>query len=82
MKDGLERQPFSLPLTTVCPYSYSLEGLAGGQGELRGPTMQGPQILEPSTMPRQDSDDRGSLVSLTEEQEEMEENSRRYDPVR
>lgn len=44
--------------------------------------MQGPRILEPSIMPRQDSLDRGSLVSLTEEQEELVENSRMLDPVR
>ncbi|XP_038557888.1 A-kinase anchor protein 13 isoform X5 [Micropterus salmoides] len=69
--------------------SYSLEGLSGGQEELRGPTAQGPQILEPSRMPRHDSDDRGSLVSLTEEQEELGEHgrlhdlkSRRYRPLR
>ncbi|KAI3377652.1 hypothetical protein L3Q82_008812, partial [Scortum barcoo] len=69
--------------------SYSLEGLSGGQEELRGPTAQGPRILEPSRMPRHDSDDRGSLVSLTEEQEELGEHgrlhdlkSRRYRPLR
>ncbi|KAM6942735.1 A-kinase anchor protein 13 [Xenentodon cancila] len=60
--------------------SYSLEGLTGGQEELRASTTQGPRILEPSRMPRQDSDDRGSLVSLTEEQEELEEHSRLHDP--
>uniref|UniRef100_A0A8P4KFL0 Si:dkey-172h23.2 n=1 Tax=Dicentrarchus labrax TaxID=13489 RepID=A0A8P4KFL0_DICLA len=59
--------------------SYSLEGLSGGQEELRGPTIQGPRILEPSRMPRHDSDDRGSLVSLTEEQEELGEHSRLHD---
>lgn len=66
--------------------SYSLEGLTGVQEELRGgPVMQGPRILEP----RQDSLDRGSLVSLTEEQEDPVENhrmhdlkSRRYRPLR
>ncbi|XP_029943920.1 A-kinase anchor protein 13 isoform X2 [Salarias fasciatus] len=70
--------------------SYSLEGLSGGQEELRGPATQGPRILEPSRMPRQDSDDRGSLVSLTEEQEDHSEHhrlhdlqkSRRYRPLR
>ncbi|XP_062275977.1 LOW QUALITY PROTEIN: A-kinase anchor protein 13 [Scomber scombrus] len=69
--------------------SYSLEGLSGGQEELRRPTTQGPRILEPLRMLRHDSDDRGSLVSLTEEQEEMEEHSRldnqksrRYRPLR
>ncbi|XP_060924029.1 A-kinase anchor protein 13 isoform X7 [Limanda limanda] len=56
--------------------SYSLEGLSGVQEELRGPTPQGPRILEPFRMPRQDSDDRGSLVSLTEEQEELGEHER------
>ncbi|XP_041814727.1 A-kinase anchor protein 13 isoform X2 [Chelmon rostratus] len=60
--------------------SYSLEGLSGGQEELRGPTTQGPRILEPLRMPRHDSDDRGSLVSLTEEQEELGEQSRLHDP--
>ncbi|KAG7242616.1 hypothetical protein INR49_020329, partial [Caranx melampygus] len=73
-----------------CPYySYSLEGLSGGPEELRGRTVQGPRILEPLRMPRQDSDDRGSLVSLTEEQEELGEHgrlhdlkSRRYRPLR
>lgn len=73
---------FSSPLIAVCPYSYSLEGLTGVQEELRGPIMQGPRILEPSIMPRQDSLDRGSLVSLTEEQEELVENSRMLDLVR
>lgn len=33
-------------------------------------------------MPRNDSDERGSLVSLTEEQEEIGEDNRRHDPVR
>ena len=67
---------------SVCPGSYSLEGLTGGPEELRGPATQGPCILEPSSrMPRQDSDDRGSLVSLTEEQEEREEHSGLHDPV-
>ncbi|XP_040907606.1 A-kinase anchor protein 13 isoform X2 [Toxotes jaculatrix] len=60
--------------------SYSLEGLSGGQEELRGPTSQGPRILEPLRMPRHDSDDRGSLVSLTEEQEERGEHGRLHDP--
>ncbi|XP_078017755.1 A-kinase anchor protein 13-like isoform X1 [Epinephelus lanceolatus] len=60
--------------------SYSLEGLSGVQEELRGPTAQGPRILEPSRMPRHDSDDRGSLVSLTEEQEELGEHGRLHDP--
>ncbi|XP_069029524.1 A-kinase anchor protein 13 [Embiotoca jacksoni] len=59
--------------------SYSLEGLSGVQEELRGPIAQGPRILEPSSMPRHDSDDRGSLVSLTEEQEERGEHSRLHD---
>ncbi|GLD55556.1 A-kinase anchor protein 13 isoform X1, partial [Lates japonicus] len=59
--------------------SYSLEGLSGGQEELRGPTTQGPRILEPLRMPRHDSDDRGSLVSLTEEQEELGERGRLHD---
>ncbi|XP_026149979.1 A-kinase anchor protein 13 isoform X3 [Mastacembelus armatus] len=69
--------------------SYSLEGLSGGQEELRAPISQGPQILEPAKMPRPDSDDKGSLVSLTEEQEELGERcklhelkSRRYRPLR
>ncbi|XP_039651886.1 A-kinase anchor protein 13 isoform X10 [Perca fluviatilis] len=69
--------------------SYSLEGLSGAQEELRGPTTQGPRILEPSRMRRHDSDDRGSLVSLTEEQEELGDHgrlhdlkSRRYRPLR
>ncbi|CAJ1048725.1 A-kinase anchor protein 13 isoform X3 [Xyrichtys novacula] len=60
--------------------SYSLEGLSGAQEELRGPTTQVPRILEPLRMPRNDSDDRGSLVSLTEEQEELGERSRLHDP--
>ncbi|XP_029980593.1 A-kinase anchor protein 13 isoform X3 [Sphaeramia orbicularis] len=69
--------------------SYSLEGLSGAQEEPRGRVNQGPQIQEPSRMPRHDSDERGSLVSLTEEQEEMGEHgkldnqkSRRYRPLR
>ncbi|XP_047437596.1 A-kinase anchor protein 13 isoform X3 [Mugil cephalus] len=60
--------------------SYSLEGLSGVQEELRGPITRGPRIVEPSRMPRQDSDDRGSLVSLTEEQEERGECGRQHDP--
>ncbi|XP_067351168.1 A-kinase anchor protein 13 isoform X2 [Channa argus] len=69
--------------------SYSLEGLSGRQEEVRGPMIQGPRILESLRMPRHDSDDRGSLVSLTEEQEELGEHgrlcnlkSRRYQPLR
>ncbi|XP_028444724.1 A-kinase anchor protein 13 isoform X3 [Perca flavescens] len=60
--------------------SYSLEGLSGAQEELRSPTTQGPRILEPSRMRRHDSDDRGSLVSLTEEQEELGDHGRLHDP--
>ncbi|XP_030613632.1 A-kinase anchor protein 13 isoform X2 [Archocentrus centrarchus] len=60
--------------------SYSLEGLSGGPEELQGPTSQGPRILEPIRMARQDSDDRGSLVSLTEEQEDRGKQSRVHDP--
>nr|XP_015809407.2 A-kinase anchor protein 13 isoform X3 [Nothobranchius furzeri] len=59
--------------------SYSLEGLSGVQEELRGSTSQGPRIQEPWRMPRHDSEDRVSLVSLTEEQEEREEHSRQRD---
>lgn len=70
------------PVIAVCPHSYSLEGLTGVQEELRGPITQGPRILEPSMLPRHDSLDRGSLVSLTEEQEELVENSRMHDLVR
>lgn len=66
---------------SVCLYSYSLEGLSGGPEEMRGRTAQGPRILEPLRMPRQDSDDRGSLVSLTEEQEELGEHGRLHDLV-
>uniref|UniRef100_A0A3Q2ZL98 Si:dkey-172h23.2 n=1 Tax=Kryptolebias marmoratus TaxID=37003 RepID=A0A3Q2ZL98_KRYMA len=69
--------------------SYSLEGLSGVQEELRGSNIQGPRVQEPWRMPRQDSDDRVSLVSLTEEQEELEEQNRlhhtklrRYRPLR
>lgn len=69
--------------------SYSLEGLSGIQEELRGSSIQEPSVLERSRMPRLNSDDRGSLVSLTEEQEEREEDSRmneqklrRYRPLR
>ncbi|XP_056871047.1 A-kinase anchor protein 13 isoform X5 [Takifugu flavidus] len=69
--------------------SYSLEGLTVGQEELRGHATKGPRILESLNMPQQDSDDRGSLVSLTEEQEKLVEHrslqdlkSRRYRPLR
>ncbi|XP_070758273.1 A-kinase anchor protein 13 [Enoplosus armatus] len=72
--------PHSHGVEVVSSLSYSLEGLSGGQEELRGPTAQGPRILEPSRMPRHDSDDRGSLVSLTEEQEELGEHGRLHDP--
>lgn len=81
MYSGVIPPSLRSPLTSVCPYSYSLEGLSGGQEELRGPTTQGPRILEPLRMPRHDSDDRGSLVSLTEEQEELGEHCRLHDPV-
>ncbi|XP_037647281.1 A-kinase anchor protein 13 isoform X3 [Sebastes umbrosus] len=81
--------PNSHGVEVVSSLSYSLEGLSGVQEELRGPATQGPRILEPSRMPRHDSDDRGSLVSLTEEQEELGEHgrirepkSRRYRPLR
>lgn len=73
---------FEVTSDSVCHYSYSLEGLSGVQEELRGPITKGPRILEPSRVPRHDSDDRGSMVSLTEEQEEgLGEHSRRHDPV-
>ncbi|XP_056256356.1 A-kinase anchor protein 13 isoform X2 [Seriola aureovittata] len=72
--------PHSHGVEVVSSFSYSLEGLSGGPEELRGPTTQGPRILEPLRMPRQDSDDRGSLVSLTEEQEELGDHGRLHDP--
>ncbi|KAF7663052.1 hypothetical protein LDENG_00219750 [Lucifuga dentata] len=70
--------------------SYSLEGLSGVQEGLKCPTTQGgSHILEAPRLPRQESEERGSLVSLTEEQEEMGEHgglddqkSRRYRPLR
>ncbi|KAM9825012.1 A-kinase anchor protein 13 isoform 3-T5 [Syngnathus typhle] len=69
--------------------SYSLEGLSGSQDEARGPASQGARILEPSRMLQHDADERGSLVSLTEEQEEAgppcgleKQKSRRYRPLR
>ncbi|XP_054625785.1 A-kinase anchor protein 13 isoform X2 [Dunckerocampus dactyliophorus] len=69
--------------------SYSLEGLSGGREEVRGLTRQGPHIQEPSRIQRHDTDERGSLVSLTEEQEETavvggleKQKSRRYRPLR
>ncbi|XP_040925926.1 A-kinase anchor protein 13 isoform X2 [Betta splendens] len=74
--------------STLHRRSYSLEGLSGGLRELRGPTAQGPQILEPVRMQQHDFD-RGSLISLTEEQEGLVEHdrhcdlkSRRYRPLR
>lgn len=76
--------PSSFEVTSAflfSPHSYSLEGLSGVQEELRGPATQGPRILQPSRMPRHDSDDRGSLVSLTEEQEELGEHGRIREPV-
>ncbi|XP_055010223.1 A-kinase anchor protein 13 isoform X2 [Boleophthalmus pectinirostris] len=69
--------------------SYSLEGLSGVQGELRGSSRQSPQILEPSGTHNNDSDERGSLMSLTEEPEERvqlrrldKKKSQRYLPMR
>nr|XP_020472784.1 A-kinase anchor protein 13 isoform X3 [Monopterus albus] len=59
--------------------SYSLEGLSGVQEELRAPTIQGPRILEPTRVPQNDSNDIGSLVSLTEEQAELRERGRFHD---
>ncbi|KAL6096204.1 uncharacterized protein ACO6RY_09953 [Pungitius sinensis] len=77
------------PLLSVCPHSYSLEGLIAVQDEVRDPAIQRPRILEASRMPRRYGDDRGSLVSLTEEQEELgphgklhDLKSRRYRPLR
>ncbi|XP_077419402.1 uncharacterized protein LOC144050206 isoform X3 [Vanacampus margaritifer] len=74
---------------TVYRRSYSLEGLSGSQEEARGPPCQGPRILEPSRSQQHDVDERGSLVSLTEEQEETgapcgleKQKSRRYRPLR
>ena len=66
----------------VAPHSYSLEGLAGGQAELRGHAAQGPGTLESSRLPQRDRDDRGSLVSLTEEREELAEHRSLQDLVR
>lgn len=65
--------------------SYSLEGLSGGQEELRGATTKGPEILEPARTVQHDREareDRGSLVSLTEEQEQMGEHGRLDNQVR
>lgn len=72
---------FSHSSPPVCSCSYSLEGLSGVQEELRGSIVQGPRVQEPWRMPRHDSDDRVSLVSLTEEQDEREEQNRLRDPV-
>ncbi|XP_019722129.1 A-kinase anchor protein 13 isoform X2 [Hippocampus comes] len=76
-------------ILALCPHSYSLEGLSGSQEEARRPAGQGPRILEPSRMLQHDMDERGSLVSLTEEQEETgppcgleKQRSRRYRPLR
>ncbi|XP_077376343.1 A-kinase anchor protein 13 isoform X2 [Festucalex cinctus] len=73
---------------TVHRRSYSLEGLSGSQQEARRPACQGPRIVEPSRT-QHDVDERGSLVSLTEEQEETgppcgleKQKSRRYRPLR
>ncbi|XP_034040397.1 A-kinase anchor protein 13-like [Thalassophryne amazonica] len=51
--------------------SYSLEGLSGVQEELRRSGVMVPDILEPSRRPAPEVMERGSLVSLTEEQEDM-----------
>lgn len=51
------------------------------QEEIRSSINQGARISEPVRMPRHDSDDRGSLVSLTEEQEELEDTGRPLDLV-
>ncbi|KAM8895086.1 A-kinase anchor protein 13 isoform 2-T3 [Spinachia spinachia] len=59
--------------------SYSLEGLSAAQEDFKGPTTQRPRILEASRMPRRDGDDRGSLVSLTEEQEELGQHGKLHD---
>lgn len=75
-------RPQVLSSHLVCSHSYSLEGLTVGQEELRGHATQGPRILESLSMPQQDSDDRGSLVSLTEEQEKLVEHRSLQDLVR
>ncbi|XP_077476026.1 uncharacterized protein LOC144089059 isoform X3 [Stigmatopora argus] len=69
--------------------SYSLEGLSAGQEEARRPASQGPGVSDSSRMLRHSVDERGSLVSLTEEQEEAgvpccteKQQSRRYRPLR
>ncbi|XP_077568680.1 A-kinase anchor protein 13 isoform X5 [Stigmatopora nigra] len=69
--------------------SYSLEGLSAGQEEGRRPANQGPRVSDSSRMLRHSVDERGSLVSLTEEQEETgvpcgteKQQSRRYRPLR
>ncbi|XP_061670749.1 A-kinase anchor protein 13 isoform X2 [Syngnathoides biaculeatus] len=69
--------------------SYSLEGLSGGHEEGRHLPSQTSRILETSRMLPHDMDERGSLVSLTEEQEEtgppcclQKQKSRHYRPLR
>ncbi|KAK7913546.1 hypothetical protein WMY93_013757 [Mugilogobius chulae] len=81
--------PCSGTVKLVSPLSYSLEGLSGVQEELRGSSSHCPQILEPSGTPHNDSDERGSLMSLTEEPEEKvqlrrldKQKSQRYRPMR
>ncbi|XP_076011609.1 A-kinase anchor protein 13 isoform X2 [Genypterus blacodes] len=69
--------------------SYSLEGLSGVEEELGCPTSQGgSHILAAPRLPPE-GEERGSLVSLTEEQEEVgerggleDQKSRRYRPLR
>ncbi|KAM4602724.1 A-kinase anchor protein 13 [Polymixia lowei] len=72
--------------------SYSLEGLSGDVDGLKGPSSQRPRIQEAPRASRQENQERGSLLSLSEGQEDGEEagerrgaeeqKMRRYRPLR
>ncbi|KAJ8412931.1 hypothetical protein AAFF_G00105130 [Aldrovandia affinis] len=52
--------------------SYSLEGLSADRDGGKDSPLQGAMPREPHRLPRQESEERGSLVSLTEEEHESD----------
>ncbi|KAI1889778.1 hypothetical protein AGOR_G00166440 [Albula goreensis] len=52
--------------------SYSLEGLTADRDGGKDSPLQGASPRDPRRMPRQESEERGSLVSLTEEEQESD----------
>ncbi|KAG7468181.1 hypothetical protein MATL_G00140090 [Megalops atlanticus] len=68
--------PSEVPLSSdpdeISSRSYSLEGLTADREGVKDSPPQGASPRDPRRLPRQESEERGSLVSLTEEEQESD----------